>query len=111
VRVAILAILKQLNQAETVHEGRSAEQAVEFDELERRLNGSISPTNGSAVPNNGRAKLALALGLLVRNGLCRAEADPDYSWQRQRPACRRFRITAEGKRFLVQAIDTADRIG
>jgi hypothetical protein len=104
VRVAILAILKQLNQAETVHEGRSAEQAVEFDELERRLNGSISP-------NNGRAKLALALGLLVRNGLCRAEADPDYSWQRQRPACRRFRITAEGKRFLVQAIDTSDRIG
>ncbi|MCI4328844.1 MAG: hypothetical protein L3J86_04595 [Thermoplasmata archaeon] len=62
VHATLLAILKQLNQAETVHEGATSDQALELPEIERRLSDFWAIDNGSV-------KLGLALGLLLRNGL------------------------------------------
>jgi len=47
---------------------------------------------------------------LLRNGLVAASGMPDYSWQRQRAAAQRYLITPEGKKFLVDSIQTAERI-
>ena len=102
VRATLIEILKQLNQAESVHEGKEAEQSLELGELEDRL------TDFWGV-SKGQVKVSLAVGLLLRNGLVAVQA-PDYSWQRQRNTRHRYGITAEGKRFLVGAIQTSDRI-
>jgi hypothetical protein len=102
VRATLIEILKQLNQAESVHEGQKAEQSLELAELEDRL------TEFWAVAK-GQVKVSLAVGLLLRNGLVAVQA-PDYSWQRQRNTRQRYGITAEGKGFLVGAIQTSDRI-
>ncbi len=104
VRATLLAILKQLNQAETVHEGASTEQSLELPEIERRHSDIWAHDNGSV-------KLGLALGLLLRNGLVSPAGGPDYSWQRQRAVAQRYQITPEGKKFLVESIQTSDRIG
>ncbi|HKV90556.1 MAG TPA: hypothetical protein VJQ43_05085 [Thermoplasmata archaeon] len=104
VRATLLAILKQLNQAETVHEGALSDQALELPEIERRLSEFWAIDNGSV-------KVGLALGLLLRNGLVSAAGGPDYSWQRQRAVAQRYQITPEGKKFLVDSIQTSDRIG
>jgi hypothetical protein len=104
VHATLLAILKQLNQAETVHEGATSDQALELPEIERRLSDFWAIDNGSV-------KLGLALGLLLRNGLVAAAGVPDYSWQRQRAVAQRYQITPEGKKFLVESIQTSDRIG
>ena len=104
VRATLVAILKQLNQAETVHEGKASDQALELPEIERRLSEFWAIDNGSV-------KVGLALGLLLRNGLVAAAGGPDYSWQRQRTAAQRYQITPEGKKFLVDTIQTSDRIG
>jgi hypothetical protein len=98
-----LAILKQLNQAETVHEGKAPEQALELAEIEARLS-DFTPVQ------RGTVKVALALGLLLRNGLVQAVRLGDYSWQRQRNAHQLYQITTEGKKFLVDALETTDRI-
>lgn len=103
VRATLLAILKQLNQAETVHEGTASDQALELPEIERRLSEFWAIDNGSV-------KVGLALGLLLRNGLVAAAGAPDYSWQRQRTSSQRYAITPEGKKFLVDSIATSDRI-
>ncbi|HZY92928.1 MAG TPA: hypothetical protein VFG07_09210 [Thermoplasmata archaeon] len=104
VRATLVAILKQLNQAESVHEGKAAEQAMELPELERRLSDFWAVDEGTV-------KVALALGLLLRNGLVAAQGQGDFSWQRQRSARQLYQITAEGKKFLVETIKTNDRIG
>jgi hypothetical protein len=104
VRATLLAILKQLNQAETVHEGATMDQALELPEIERRLHDFWAVDNGSV-------KVGLALGLLLRNGLVTAAGQPDFSWQRQRAVAQRYQITPEGKKFLVDSIQTSDRIG
>lgn len=103
VRSTLVAILKQLNLAESREEGREPEQALELAEIERRL--SDFPAVGE-----GRVKVSLALGLLLRNGLVAAQANPDFSWQRQRGIAQRYQITAEGKKFLVDSIQTSTRI-
>ena len=103
VRVTLVAILKQLNQAETVHEGKTREQALELAEIEARLS-DFQPVQ------RGKVKVALALGLLVRNGLVQAQGVGSYSWQRQRPSHQLYQITTEGKRFLVEALQTTERI-
>ena len=103
VRATLLAILKQLNQAETVHEGKSAEQSLELLEIERRLSDFWAV-------DEGKIKVSLALGLLLRNGLVSPRKEGDFSWQRQRSAETRFQITADGKKFLVESIKTNDRI-
>jgi hypothetical protein len=104
VRATLLAILKQLNQAETVHEGAANDQALELPEIERRLSDFWAIDNGSV-------KVGLALGLLLRNGLVATAGGADYSWQRQRTVAQRYQITPEGKKFLVDSIHTSDRIG
>ncbi len=103
VRATLVAILRQLNQADAVHEGQQTEQALELSELEGRLKDFWAVERGSI-------KVSLALGLLLRNGLVAMQAPGDYSWQRQRAAAQRYQITPEGKKFLVSAIQTSDRI-
>ena len=104
IRATLLAILKQLNHAESVHEGQATEQAMELAELERRLADFWAVHQGSV-------KVSLALGLLLRNGLVTTQARGEFSWQRQRSARQLYQITAEGKKFLVETLRTADRIG
>lgn len=103
VRATLLAILKQLNQAEVRHEGDHSEQALELTELERRLSDFWAVQQGSI-------KVALALGHLLRNRLVTTEANSAYSWGRQRDIRQRYQITPEGKKFLMEAIETSDRI-
>lgn len=103
VRATLVAILRHLNQADATHEGTPHEQVLELPELERRLSDFWAVEQGSI-------KVSLALGLLLRNGLV-SVADPGaYSWQRQRSARHSYMITPQGKKFLVEAIETSDRI-
>ena len=95
--------MKQLNQAETIHEGRDEEQSLELGEIEGRLSSFW------AVERH-KVKVSLALGLLLRNKLVTTQARPDYSWQRQRTVAQRYRITTEGKKFLVDQIVTSERV-
>lgn len=103
VRATLLAILRLLNQADADHEGNASEQALELNELERRLENFIA-TQKDAV------NVSLAVGLLLRNGFVAVQNGGDYSWTRQRDAQVRYGITAEGKKFLVEAMETSDRI-
>jgi len=104
VRATLVAILKQLNQAESVHEGQRTDQALELAEVEQRLSDFWAVEQGTV-------KVALALGLLLRNGLVAARPAGEHSWQRQRSARQLYTITTEGKKFLVEAIKTSERIG
>jgi hypothetical protein len=99
VRATFVAILQQLNRAEANHEGRAPDQALPLDDLTRALRRFW------AVDERG-VKIPLALGLLLRNGLVRAEAGGG----RTGPAGPRYRITPQGKQFLIEAMDRADRI-
>jgi DNA-binding PadR family transcriptional regulator len=103
VRATFVAILQQLNRAESRYEGQSREQALYLDDLERALRKFWAV-------DEQRVKLPLALGLLVRNGLVKAEVGsggPPRGPARGRPS---YRITSEGKQFLVEALEKADRI-
>ncbi len=103
VRETFIDILKQLNQAETRHEGNAVEQALELAELESRVKNQRTPRPPGT-------NVAAALGLLVRNGLVKAVGASEYSWQRQRLSRPRYQITGEGKKFLVDALDSANRV-
>jgi hypothetical protein len=103
VRATLVEILRQLNQADAKHEGAKIEQALELSELQDRLHDFWGVTKG-------QVKIQLAVGLLLRNGLVAVQAPGEYSWQRQRTAGHRYAITAEGKKFLVGAIASTDRI-
>ncbi len=103
VRATLVAILKQLNQAMSQNEGKVEEQALELPEIEQRLQDFWAVSQGAI-------KVSLALGLLLRNGLVGVQDRSGYSWQRQRAARQRFVITAAGKKFLVDALETSDRI-
>ncbi len=100
VRATFVAILQQLNRIESVHEGRERDQALSLDDLERSLGRFWAV-------DEDPSKLPVALGLLVRNGLVQARAAAGAG-----PVARRasYRITAEGKRFLVEALQRTDRI-
>lgn len=103
IRSTLLEILRHLNQAEAHHEGTASEQSLELNELETRLHDFWAVDQGSV-------KVSLALGLLLRNGLVSAAGNGDYSFQRQRTSSQRYQITAEGKKFLVDAVTNSDRI-
>lgn len=103
VRATLVAILQQLNRVESMHEGRELDQALELGDLERILKRFWAL-------DDGRAKLPQALGLLVRNGLVTAGAPgPAPKGARARPSAR-YRITAEGKQFLIEAVHQTNRI-
>jgi hypothetical protein len=103
IRSTLLAVLRLLNQADAHHEGDQSEQALELGELERRLS-PFGPVG------DGSVKVSLVIGLLLRNGLVQAQTTDGYSWQRQRDVNVRYGITAEGKKFLVDAVESTDRI-
>jgi hypothetical protein len=103
-RATLLAILRNLNQAEENNEGKAPDQALELAELEQRLS-DFGPVK------QGSIKVSLALGLLLRNGLVVPQRDGgEYSWQRQRNSPQRYQITPDGKKFLLDSIQTSDRI-
>ena len=104
IRATLLAILRQLNAADAQGGRELEDPALELAELESRL--KEFPPVGS-----GSVKVALAVGLLLRNGLVETRADSGYSWQRGRDVAHRYQITSEGKRFLVDSITTSQRIG
>ncbi len=103
VRATLLAVLRQLNQSEAHHEGHEQDQALELVELEARL------ADFWAV-KQGKIKVPLALGLLLRNKMIEARADAKDSWQRQRRVEQRYMITVEGKRFLTESLASESRI-
>jgi hypothetical protein len=103
VRPTLIAVLKQLNQAESQHEGRSEEQALELKEIEEKLS-DFAPVQQKKV------NVSLAVGLLLRNRLVAAPSAKEYSWQRGRSVAQRYRITAEGKKFLIDSIESSDRV-
>jgi len=102
VRETLVDILRQLNQAETRHEGQEPEQALELQEIVDRLASQRIPRKQAAV--------ASALGLLVRNDLVRQVGTGAYSWQRQRQTRPRYQITPDGKKWLVEALESANRV-
>ncbi len=100
VRATLVAILQQLNRAESINEGRTRDQSLELNEVERLLDDFWAV-------HREQVKIPLALGLLVRNGLVEAKLDdPPASGARRA----QYRITAEGKAFLVEALQKTDRI-
>jgi len=103
VRATLVAILQQLNRIESLHEGQARDQALELAELERLLHRFWAV-------ENDRVKVPLALGLLLRNGLVEVQTVGGRPPKRREPGLVRYHITAEGKRFLVDALAKADRI-
>lgn len=102
VRSTLVAILQQLNRAESMHEGTPREQVLELPEIERLLDDFWAV-------EREHVKIPLALGLLVRNGLVEV--------QRPTPGAHpgdggrvHYHITPEGKKFLIDAQQKSDRI-
>ena len=102
-RATLVAILQQLNRVESMHEGRAPDQALELPDLERLLGRFW------AVDREG-VKVPLALGLLVRNGLVEVQDSRTLPAAKRGPVRTRYRITADGKRFLIEATTKSDRI-
>lgn len=103
VRATLVAILQQLNRTESIHEGHAGDQALELSDLERLLHRFW------AVESDG-VKVPLALGLLLRNGLVEVQSGTSRPPKNRGPVRVRYRITADGKRFLIDALAKADRI-
>jgi len=103
VRATFVAILQQLNRAESIHEGRDHDQALYLDELDRALRRFWAI-------DEEKVKLPLMLGLLVRNGLVRVEVGGVAPVHGRAPGGARYRITTQGKQFLLEALDKPDRI-
>ncbi|MGB6500151.1 MAG: hypothetical protein WBG19_01945 [Thermoplasmata archaeon] len=107
VRATMLAILQQLNRAESMHEGRERDQALAYGDLERLLHGFWAT-------ERDEVHLPQVLGLLVRNGLVgahKAVGPRAHATTAARSATAHyFRITVSGKQFLVEALAKTDRI-
>lgn len=103
VRETFFAILRQLNKADVENTPDSPEQSLELVELERRLADFPALLTGEV-------RLPVALGLLLTNGYVAAAQDQEYSWGRGRNVERRYRITPEGKQFLVENLVESDRV-
>jgi hypothetical protein len=102
VRATLVAVLQQLNRAESMNEGRARDQSLELREVERLL------TRFWAVEQDS-VKIPVVLGLLVHNGLVEAKVvdPPDPGNGTTRVV---YRITAGGKAHLVSAQEKSDRI-
>jgi len=103
VRATLIAILQQLNRVESMHEGREHQQTLELREIERLL------SDFWAVKHD-QVKVPLALGLLVRNGMVDARAGEPGAPRARTLTPAAYRITTEGKRFLVESSSQTDRI-
>ncbi|MGA8664059.1 MAG: hypothetical protein WB809_03190 [Thermoplasmata archaeon] len=102
-RATLVAILQQLNRAESINEGRARDQSLELKEVERLLEDFW------AVHRN-HVKVPLALGLLIRNGLVEGALTERAPNEPPGPRIALYRITPEGKAFLVEAQENTDRI-
>ncbi len=103
VRATFVAILQQLNRAESIHEEDHLDQALPLEDLQRVLRRFWAI-------DEQRVKLPLALGLLVRNGLVSAERGVAGPKAPAAAAVAKYRITSQGKQFLVDALEKTDRI-
>ena len=103
VRATLIAILQQLNRAESMHEGHELHQTLELREIERLL------SDFWAIKHD-QVKVPLVLGLLVRNGMVDAQAGDAKTARAKALAPAAYRITTEGKRFLVESSTQTDRI-
>jgi len=103
VRATLIAILQQLNRVESMHEGHENRQTLELQEIERLL------SDFWAIKLD-QVKVPLALGLLVRNGMVEAQVPGPAAARGRTATPAEYRITTEGKRFLVDSSTQADRI-
>jgi len=103
VRATLIAILQQLNRVESIHEGNDDRQTLELREMERLL------SDFWAIRHDG-VKVPLVLGLLVRNGMVEAQAGAPAPGSGRTPSPASYRITTDGKRFLVETAHQTDRI-
>jgi len=103
VHATLVAILQQLNRAESIHEGQERRQTLELREIERLLSDFWAI-------RHDHVKIPLVLGLLVRNGMVEAQAGDRAPARSRTPSPASYRITTEGKRFLVDSSEQADRI-
>jgi len=103
VRATLIAILQQLNRVESMHEGNDNRQTLELKEVERLLSDFWAI-------RHDHVRIPLVLGLLVRNGMVEVKAgDPGPAGSRT-PSPASYRITTDGKRFLVDTSHQSDRI-
>lgn len=106
VRATLVAILQQLNRAESLHEGVERDQALALADLERMLSKFWAI-------DQGLVKVPLALGLLVRNGMVEVKAAGNYpatSKSPRTPSKAHYRITPGGKQFLIENLQKSERI-
>jgi hypothetical protein len=103
VRSTLVALLQQLNRAESINEGRTREQTLELAEMERLLSRFWAV-------EQAQVKVPVALGLLVRNGLVKAVLSTPTGPRATGPGRAVYQITAEGKAFLVEVQKSSDRI-
>jgi hypothetical protein len=93
-------ILRRLNQA---NERGGVAPELEYSELERAMFRFWAT-------ESGEVDLALALRLLLENGLVDTVQEPVYAWDRQRIVGERLRITVMGKSYLMRQIAEDHRI-
>lgn len=103
VRATLVAVLQQLNRAESMHEGQIRDQTLELPDIERLLHRFWAV-------ESDHVKIPLVLGLLLRNGLVEALGGGSYPGKGREPIRVRYHITAEGKKFLVDSVQDSDRI-
>jgi len=103
VRATLIAILQQLNRVESMHEGHEHRQTLELREIERLL------SDFWAIKHD-QVKVPLVLGLLVRNRMVDVQAGEPASPRGKTLVPASYRITTEGKRFLIESSVQSDRI-
>jgi hypothetical protein len=104
VRSTLVAILQQLNRAESLGEGQAGEQVLELADIEHQLDRFWAV-------ERDHVKIPLVLGLLVRNGMVEVQDGAQFPTRTRKPASRvRYHITPVGKKFLVEALEKSDRI-
>jgi len=96
----VVEVLRRLNQA---CERRAEIEGMEFLELERSMARFWTV-------EFGEGRITEALRVLLQNGLVAEESTPAYAWDRRRVLGERFRITAQGKAYLLRQIRETDRI-
>ena len=96
----LVEILRHLNQAA---ERQTGVDGLELAELQR----SMSSFWTLATPERG---LPEALRVLEENRMVAQELEPVFAWDRHRVIGDRYRITADGKAYLLRAVQVSDRI-
>jgi len=96
----LVEVLRHLNQAA---ERQTGVDGLEELELERSM------ARFWAVELDP-GQVSEALRVLQENRMVDKETDPAYAWERQRVVGDRFKITADGKAYLLRQVQQQDRI-